>query len=160
MAKNSQNAKSPVARDLIKNRQARHLYEVIEKFEAGIELKGSEVKALREGGGSIKEAYVQPKGEELFICGMMIPPYSNGSAFQEPSTRDRRLLLHRREIDKLRGSVTAKGMTIVPLRLYVNDRSLIKIEVALCRGKAAHDKRADIKERTMKRELEREYKVR
>ncbi|MGF1573420.1 MAG: SsrA-binding protein SmpB [Sumerlaeia bacterium] len=155
------NAKQPPRyKELIQNRKARHTYEITDEFEAGLELRGSEVKSLRESGGSIVEAYVTNKGTQMFIVGMTIPPYSHGGLFVEPSTRDRKLLLHRREINTLIGSVSVKGMTIIPLKVYLNEKGLIKIKIGLGKGKALYDKRADIKERTVKRELEREYKIR
>jgi SsrA-binding protein len=145
---------------LVTNRKARHLYEILDTLEAGIELRGSEVKSLRENGGSIVEAYVEPRGTELFVTGMTIPPYSQASAWTEPTTRPRKLLLHRREIDRLAGQVAQKGMTIVPLRVYLNPRGLVKVEVGLAKGKTHVDKRHDIRERDAKRELAREYKLR
>lgn len=161
MAKKNGDKPQSGPRNLITNRKARHLYELVDKIEAGIELRGSEVKSLREGGGSIAEAYVEPRSSQLFVTGMTIPPYSNTAvAFSEPQTRDRRLLLHRREIDRLTGAVAQKGMTIVPLRVYLNERGLVKVEIALARGKSSIDKRQDIKERDVRRELEREYKFR
>lgn len=146
--------------DLIVNRKARYLYEILETFEAGMELKGCEVKSLRESGGSIQEAYVTDKRNELYIISMTIPPYSKAGVLTEPSTRDRKLLLHRKEIEKLIGAVSLKGMTIIPLRVYLNEKGLVKMKIGLAKGKDAHDKRNTIKERTEKREMEREYKVR
>ncbi len=160
MAKKQDKSEQRAGKILVQNRKANHLYHIIERIEAGIELKGSEVKSLRDGGGSIAEAYIVPKGEEIYVVGMTIPPYTKAAAFTEPSTRDRKLLLHRKEIDRLAGSVTQKGMTIVPLKVYLSERGLVKIEVGLARGKDAIDKRHDIKERDLKRELAREYKVR
>lgn len=150
----------PRARDLVVNRRARHEYEFVEKFEAGIALRGSEVKSLREGKASIVEAYITPQGTELYITGMHITPYENCGNYRPEPTRERKLLLHRKEINRLLGAVAAKGMTIVPLKLYLNERGLVKCSLALARGKALHDKREDIKRRTMDRELAREYKVR
>ncbi len=147
-------------RDLLRNRRARHSYHIIEAVEAGLELKGSEVKSLRDGGGSIVEAWVVPLGTQMFIRGMTIPPYSKASAWTEPSTRDRKLLLHRREIDRLAGAVSQKGLALIPLRVYLTEKGLIKIEIALGKGKDTRDKRADIKERDTRRELAREFKVR
>jgi SsrA-binding protein len=156
MAKKDKNASD----QLITNRKARHLYDIIDKFEAGIELRGSEVKSLRENGGSIVEAYVVPIGGEMFITGMTIPPYSQASAWVEASTRDRKLLLHKREIERLAGAVSQKGMTLIPLRVYLTPRGLVKVEIGLGKGKSQIDKRQDIKERDTMRELQREYKVR
>lgn len=147
-------------KDLIVNRRARHSYEISDEYEAGLELRGSEVKSLRESGGSIVEAYITNKGTQMFIVGMTIPPYSHGGLFVEPSVRDRKLLLHRREINSLIGAVGLKGMTIIPLKVYLNEKGLVKMRIGLGKGKALYDKREDIKERTIKRELEREYKIR
>lgn len=147
-------------RDLIQNRKARHSYEIMDEYEAGMELRGSEVKSLRASGGSIVEAYITNKGTQMFIIGMTIPPYSHGGLYVEPSTRERRLLLHRREINSLINAVGVKGMTIIPLKVYLNEKGLVKMKIGLGKGKATYDKRQDIKERTEKRELEREYKIR
>lgn len=161
MAKQAKSKLKTGAQDLVVNRRARHLYEVSETHEAGVELKGSEVKSLREGGGSIVEAYVVPRGGEMYVTGMLIPPYSKaGVANTTAAARDRRLLLHKREIAKLTGAVSAKGMTIVPLKLYLNERGLVKMLIGLARGKADRDKRETIKERDAKRELAREFKIR
>ncbi|MDX2177834.1 MAG: SsrA-binding protein SmpB [Candidatus Sumerlaeia bacterium] len=148
-------------RQIAANRRARFEYEILEKFEAGIELVGPEVKSLRNGGGSITESYVIPIRGSLFIQGFHVRPYENGG-YSNPSdpTRERRLLLQRREINKLIGAVSVKGMTIVPLRLYFNERGWAKVEIGLARGKQLHDKREAIKERETKRELAREYKLR
>ncbi len=157
-ATTEKNANQP--KDLLRNRRARHSYHILETLEAGIELKGSEVKSLRDGGGSIVEAWVTPMNNQMFIKGMTIPPYSKASAWIEASTRDRKLLIHRREIDRLSGAVSQKGLTLIPLRVYLTEKGLIKVEIALGKGKDARDKRDDIKERDLKRELAREYKVR
>lgn len=161
MAKKQESKLKTTAGDLVVNRRARHLYEVLDTWEAGIELKGSEVKSLREGGGSIVEAYIIPRGGELYITGMLIPPYSKAAeACSVGATRDRRLLLHKREIEKMSGAVSMKGMTIVPLKLYLNERGLVKLKVGLAKGRSTHDKRDAIKERESKRELAREFKIR
>lgn len=146
-------------RVLLHNRKARHLYDLSEAIEAGIELKGSEVKSLREGGGSIAESWVGVRGGELYVMGMTIPPFSKAGAWNEPQTRERRLLLHKREIAKYAGASTVKGMTIVPTKVYLNARGKVKVEIALGRGRSQGDKRAAIRERDVKRELEREYKL-
>lgn len=161
MAKSNKKEMKRGPQTLVQNRKARHEYEVIEKYEAGIELRGSEVKSLREGGGSIQESYVLPRRGEIFLTGMLIPPYTAASmAYVEASTRDRKLLLNMREIEKLTGAVSQKGMTIVPLRVYLNERGLVKVEIALAKGKTTYDRRQDLKERQIKREIDREYKVR
>jgi SsrA-binding protein len=145
---------------LVQNRKARHFYEIVETLEAGIALRGCEVKSLRAGYGSVAEAYIVPRGEEMYITGMHITPYEKTEASGINPTRERKLLMHRRQIDKLRGQVSQKGMTLVPLKLYLNDKGLVKVEVGLARGKNVADKRQDIKERTVKRELQRDYKLR
>lgn len=152
-------AKPPTQRDLIQNHRARHNYEITDEYEAGIELRGSEVKSLRESGGSIAEAYVTNKGSQMFIIGMTIPPYSHG-LHDEAGSRERRLLLHRRQIDALINAASVKGMAIVPLRVYLNGGGLVKVAIGLGKGKATYDKRQAIKERTELRELAREYKIR
>jgi SsrA-binding protein len=147
-------------KDLIQNRKARHSYEITEEIEAGIELRGYEVKSLRESGGSIVEAYITNKGTQMFIIGMTIPPYSKASMFTEPSKRDRRLLLHRRQINSLISAASIKGMTLIPLKVYLSEKGIVKVLVGVGRGKALYDKRQDIKERDLKREFDRDYKIR
>lgn len=139
----------------IKNRKAGFEYEFVEKFEAGIVLKGTEIKSLREGKASIQEAYCFLRKDEAFIKGMNISAYSNASFENHEMTRDRKLLLKKREIEKLRAKTEEKGLTIVPLRLYINNRGFAKIEIALAKGKKIHDKRDSIKKKDQKRELER-----
>jgi len=139
----------------IKNRKASFLYEFIEKFEAGIVLKGTEVKSLREGKASIQEAYCYLKKGEAFIKGMNISPYSNASFESHAIVRDRKLLLKKRELEKMREKTEEKGLTIVPLRIYLTKRGFAKIEIALAKGKKVYDKREDIKKKDQKRELER-----
>lgn len=134
------------------NRRARYEYFIEEKFEAGIELRGTEVKALRTGQGSIAESYAMVEEEEVFLVNSTIPPYGNrGYADHEPRRR-RRLLLRGREIAKLQGAITRQGLTLVPLSVYFNSKGRAKVELALARGKKAHDKRDTIKEREWKRE--------
>jgi SsrA-binding protein len=160
MAKNQKTEeKADRNRILLQNRKARHLYEIVETIEVGMELKGSEVKSLRAGTGSIQEAYILPMGTQMFITGMTIPPYEKAAAFAEPAVRERRLLLHRKEIDRLAGAVSAKGMTIVPMKVYLNDRGLVKMQIGLARGKNVVDKRHDIRERDMKRDMQREMRA-
>lgn len=152
-------SKTPPGRKaLITNRKARHLYQVIDTFEAGIELAGTEVKSLREGHGSLTDAYAVGRGRDLWLQGLHIPPYSQGNRYNKDPDRTRRLLLHRREIDRLLGTVATKGLTIVPLRVYLNEKGWVKVEIALCRGKKVFDKRHDIRERDLRREAEREMK--
>ncbi len=139
----------------IKNRKASYQYEFIEKFEAGMVLKGTEIKSIREGKASIQEAYCYLKNDEVLIKGMNISPYSNASFESHDMTRDRKLLLKKKEIEKLRTKTEEKGLTIVPVRLYLNNRGFAKLEIALGKGKKIYDKREDIKKKDQKRELER-----
>ncbi|WP_370087377.1 SsrA-binding protein SmpB [Ekhidna sp.] len=139
----------------IKNRKAGYEYEFVEKVEAGIMLKGTEIKSLREGKASIQEAYCYFKKEELYVKGMNISPYSQASFESHDMTRDRKLLLKKRELDKFKAKMEEKGLTIVPLRIYINSRGLAKLEIALAKGKKIYDKRDSIKKKDQKRELER-----
>jgi SsrA-binding protein len=136
------------------NRKARHEFHIEEVFEAGLVLTGTEVKSLRLGKGSIVEAYVQAAGGELWLTGCHIPPYEQGNIHNVDPVRRRKLLLHKREIEKLAGAVSRKGYTIVPLQIYFkNGRA--KIEIGLAKGKKLYDKRQDIKERDQKRDIDR-----
>ncbi|MEM7298872.1 MAG: SsrA-binding protein SmpB, partial [Bacteroidota bacterium] len=137
----------------IKNRKASFEYEFIEKFEAGMVLKGTEIKSIREGRASVQEAYCYLRGQEAFIKGMNISPYSNASFESHEMTRDRKLLLKKREIEKIKSKTEEKGLTIVPVRLYLNKRGFAKLEIALAKGKKIYDKRDDIKKKDQKREL-------
>ena len=143
------------AKVVAENRRARFDYFVEERFEAGIELKGTEVKALRTGEGSIAEAYALVEGEEVWLINSHIPQYGAGSWMNHEPRRRRKLLLRGKEIDKLHGSITRQGLTLVPLSLYFNARGKAKVELALARGKKVHDKRATVKERDWKREQQR-----
>ncbi|MBB3763628.1 SsrA-binding protein SmpB [Sphingomicrobium lutaoense] len=134
------------------NRRAHYDYAVEERFEAGIELKGTEVKALRVGEGSIKESYATVEDGEVWLVNASIPEYSHGNRMNHEPRRRRKLLLHAREINKLFGAINRQGMTLVPLSIYFNSDGRAKVELALARGKKAHDKRATIKERDWKRE--------
>jgi SsrA-binding protein len=134
------------------NRKARYNYEILETLEAGLALTGSEVKSLREGKASIGEAYAGAKGSELYLLNATIPVYAQAGRFNHEERRDRKLLLHSREIARLIGAVQREGMTLVPLRLYFNDRGIAKLELALARGKKQHDKRETEKRRSWERE--------
>ena len=140
------------------NKKAYHDYFIEEKYECGIELFGTEVKSIRMGKCSIKEAYVSIDHGEAFIEGMNISPYEKGNIFNREPLRKRRLLLHKREILKLAGQVQAKGYTLMPLQVYFKN-GRVKIEIGLERGKKLYDKRQDIRKKDMKREMERDYKV-
>ncbi len=141
------------------NKKAYHDYFIDEKHEAGIALHGTEVKSLRMGKCSIKEAFVRIENGEMFIYGMHVSPYEKGNIFNKDPLRVRKLLLHRSEINKLTGRIKEKGYTIVPLQVYFRG-SLAKVEVGLARGKKLYDKRQDIAKKDACREAEREYKVR
>ena len=137
------------------NRRARYDYFIEDKFEAGIALTGTEVKSIRQGEGSIAESYATFEGEEIWLINSHIPEYSHGNRMNHEPRRKRKLLLNKREIAKLHGAVTRQGRTLVPLSLYFNGRGRAKVELALARGKKAHDKRETVKERDWKREQQR-----
>ena len=137
------------------NRRARFDYFIEDKFEAGIELTGTEVKSLRSGEGSIAESYATVEGDEVWLINSHIPEYSHGNRLNHQPRRQRKLLLRAREIAKLHGAITRQGLTLVPLSIYFNGRGRAKIELALARGKKMHDKRETVKERDWKREQQR-----
>lgn len=139
-----------------RNKKAFHDYHIIDRFEAGIELVGSEVKSLREGKANLKESYVNIRDGEAFLTGMHIAPYSHTGFEGHDPLRIRRLLLHKREIKKLYSHTAEKGQTIVPLELYFDKRGKAKTEIALVKGKRQYDKRESIKARDIKRDTERE----
>ena len=136
---------------LATNRKAFFNYEILERAEAGVSLRGTEVKSIREGGLNFRDSYVEFRGGELFLVGCRVGPYSHGNLLNHPEERDRKLLLHKREILKLGGKATEKGLTLVPLRSYFKN-GRIKIEIGLARGKKAHDKRETIKRKDIERE--------
>ena len=133
------------------NRRARYDYEILQTFEAGVELKGSEVKSLRTGHTNLAEAYAAMKGGELFLINSNIPEYREANRFNHEPKRPRKLLLHKREILKLSGKVTERGLTLIPLRAYLKN-GRVKLEIGLARGKHAHDKREAIKKKDQERE--------
>lgn len=139
------------------NRKAYHDYFVEDTYEAGIELQGSEVKSIRMGAINLKDSYVSIKDGEAMLINTHISPYSKGSHFNPPPRRTRRLLLHKHEIRKLRQKVIEKGYTLIPTKVYLK-RGLVKIEIALAKGKAAPDKRRSIMEKDLKRDMERYLK--
>ena len=141
-------------RDITVNRRAFHDYTITERFEAGLVLVGSEVKALRENRANLKDAYARFFGDELFLIGSHISPYAPASQFGHDPVRTRKLLLHRREIERLRGKLLERGLTLVPLRLYWS-KGRAKAELGLGVGKKFHDKRATIRERMERREMDR-----
>jgi SsrA-binding protein len=138
-------------RVLASNRKALFNYEVLERAEAGISLVGTEVKSIREGGLNFRDSYVLYRAGEMFLVGARIGPYSHGNLMNHPEDRERRLLLHKREIDKLGGKVKEKGLTLIPLRAYFKG-GRVKIEIGLARGKRTHDKRETIKRKDIERE--------
>jgi SsrA-binding protein len=144
---------------IAENRKARHDYHLVERHEAGVELTGTEVKSLRRGQANLQQAYAELRDGEVWLVGAHIAPYEQGTYANHDPERDRRLLLHRREIDSLGGKVRERGFTLVPTRLYwKNGRA--KVEIALARGKEARDKRRDIAKRDAQRDIERALKER
>ncbi len=140
------------------NKKAYHDFFVDDTYETGISLTGTEVKSLRMGKCSIKEAFVRIENGEVIIYGMHISPYEKGNIFNKDPLRPRKLLMHRYEINKLMGKIKEKGMTLVPLRVYFKG-SLVKVEIGLARGKKLYDKRQDIAKKDQRREAEKEFKV-
>ena len=152
-------AKEKGSRLIANNKKAYHDYFIEETYEAGIALHGTEVKSLRMGKCSIKESFVRIENEEVYIYGMHISPYEKGNIFNRDPLRVKKLLLHKREIRKMKGKIAAKGYTLVPLKVYFN-RSLVKVEIGLAKGKKLYDKRQDIAKKDQRREAERDFKVR
>jgi len=142
---------------IVTNRQARHEYNILEKYEGGIVLHGSEVKAIREGKANIKEAYVRFSGNELFVIGMHIGKYSNEGYSTHSPVRDRKLLLHRKELSKMRKMVDEKGKTLIPLSIYLK-RGNVKVEFGLAQGKKLWDKRKEKMEKDVNRQVDRALK--
>ncbi len=141
------------------NKKAYHDFFILDTYEAGIALHGTEVKSLRMGKCSIKESFIRIENGEVFIYGMHISPYEKGNIFNKDPLRVKKLLLHKAEIHKLLGKTQEKGMSIVPLKVYLKG-SLVKVEIGLAKGKKLYDKRQDIAKKDQKREAEREFKVR
>jgi SsrA-binding protein len=144
---------------IVDNRKARHDYFLVEKFEAGIVLVGTEVKSLRAGRANLKDSYAQIDDGELYLYNMHISPYEHGSFSNVDPTRKRKLLMHKREIMRLLGKVKEKGLTLVPTKLYFSN-GRVKVEIALAQGKKLHDKRATQKEKDAKREIDKAMKAR
>ncbi len=140
------------------NKKAYHDYFIDDKYETGIELYGTEVKSIRMGKCSIKESFVRIENGQVYIYGMHISPYEKGNIFNKDPLRQRKLLMHRREIDKLLSKIKEKGFTLVPLQVYFKG-SLVKVEIGLARGKKLYDKRDDIAKKDAKREMERSFKA-
>ena len=152
-------AKQKGVKEITSNRKAFHEYFVLERFEAGIELAGTEVKYIRGGNVNLKDAFCTIKNGELFIRGMHISPYEHGNIFNKDPVRPRRLLMHKREILKLNARVMQDGVALIPLSLYFKD-SRVKVELGLCKGKKLHDKRDSEADRQSKRDIDRMMKER
>ncbi len=143
---------APKQKTIAENRRARFDYFLEDNIEAGIQLLGTEIKALRDGRANIAESYVSPEGNEMVLINADIPPYKMANRFNHEPRRHRKLLLHRRQIDKLLAAVQRDGRTIVPIRLYLNERGVAKLEIALAKGKKLHDKRETSAERDWQRD--------
>ena len=153
MAENNKKAQRPVA----ENRKAYHDYFVDEKYEAGIELFGTEVKSIRLGQVNLKDSYCEVRNGEIWAVGFRVSPYEQGNIFNRDPLREKRLLMHKREILKLHGLVSQKGYTLIPLRIYFVG-SRLKMEIGLCRGKKLYDKRESIAKKESNREIERQFR--
>jgi SsrA-binding protein len=151
--------KAPAAGDVATNRRARHRFELVEKMEAGIELQGSEVKSLREGKAQLADAYAVVDKGEVWLRNLHIPPYAPASTQNHEPERPRKLLMHRAEIERLVGKTQQRGLTLIPTRIYFKG-PWAKVELALARGKEGRDRRREIAERDVRREVEREFRGR
>jgi len=145
-----------VAETVALNRKARHEYTITDTFEAGLVLTGTEIKSVRSGKVNLSDAYARVEKGQAWLMGAHIAPFEQGNRYNHEPRRDRKLLLHRAEIDQLMGRAAAKGLTVVPLRLYINDKGRAKIELGLAKGKQLHDRRRDIADRQSRRDMERE----
>ncbi len=154
MAREASNSKL-----IANNKKAHHDYFLEETYEAGIELFGTEVKSLRQGHCSIKEAFIHIENGEVIIYGMHVSPYEKGNIFNKDPLRPKKLLMHKKEIMRLLGKIKEKGYTLVPVKVYFKG-SLVKVEIALARGKKLYDKRQDIAKKDARREAERDFKIR
>ena len=152
--------KKPDVQSVARNKRARHDYHILETWEAGLVLSGTEVKSLRQGKGSLVDAYATVRDGEVFLLNMHIAPYEQGNQFNHDPTRTRKLLLHKKEIRRLIGGVERQGLTLVPLELFFNPRGKAKVTLALAKGKKQHDKRADARRREDEREMARAARVR
>lgn len=158
MAKKQKDGKTSTGERVVcTNRKARHLYFIDETLEAGMVLQGTEVKSLRAGKGSLQESYARIKNEEVWLHQFHIPPYEQGNIWNADPVRPRKLLLHRREIDRLEKAIERQGATLVPLKIYFS-HGKVKVELGVARGKKAHDKREDIKQRDQQRDMDRAMK--
>lgn len=140
------------------NKKAYHDYFIEETYEAGIELKGTEIKSIRKGSANLKDSYIRIKNGEAFVEGMHIAPYEQGNIFNHDPLRTRKLLLHRKQITKLEREIKEAGMTLVPTKLYFGNSSKVKLEVAVAKGKKLYDKRQDLKAKDAKRDIEKALK--
>jgi SsrA-binding protein len=140
------------------NRKAFHEYEILDKFEAGIQLTGSEVKSIRAGQVNLKDAYIDIRNQEAYLLNSHISPYEKSSFENHEPERERKLLLHKQELQKMDKKVKTRGVTIIPLNMHFNPKGLVKLEIAIAKGKRVHEKKQKIKERDIKREIDRELK--
>lgn len=147
-----------MAARIIQNKRAFYEYHITDKFEAGLVLKGTEVKSLREGNVSIVDAFAKVEGGEIFLYNMHITPYEEGSIFNTPPTRKRKLLLNKNEIKKLSGKLSLRGLTLIPLKVYFSSRGWAKVELGLAKPKKLFDKRADLKKRDVEKEIRKAVK--
>lgn len=145
---------------IAKNRRAFHDYDILETFEAGIELTGTEVRSLRDNNAQLTDTFALIRGGEAWLNNLHIAPFQNGNIANVDPDRRRKLLLHKRQIRYLAEKTQEKGLAVVPLKMYFNDRNLVKVEIALARGKKLYDKRTSLKERDVKREIDRALKER
>jgi SsrA-binding protein len=159
MAKKAKKQRTPVSGDVATNRRARHKFELLEKIEAGIALRGSEVKSLRNGKAQMSDSYAVVDRGEVWLRGLHIPPYEPASRENHEPERPRKLLLHRAEIERLVGKTAEKGRTLIPTRVYFKG-ARAKVELALAKGKEGRDRRREIADRDVRREVEREFKGR
>ena len=143
---------------VFKNRKARHNYFFIQEFEAGIVLQGSEIKSIREGKLSFKDSYASIEAGEVWLYSLHISPYKYDSVFAPDPERKRKLLLNKREIKKIKNKMDEKGMTLIPVEIYINDKGLAKVKIALAKGKRQYDKREDIKKKDVMRDMQRSMK--
>lgn len=142
---------------IVENRKAFHDYTILESYEAGVALRGTEVKSIREGAVNLRDSYGKPIKGEIYLLNMHISPYEEGNRFNVDPKRNRKLLLHKAEVNRLIGKVTEKGLTLIPLRLYLKG-GLVKVELALARGKRIYDRRESLRLKAIEREVERELR--
>ncbi len=144
--------------DLVSNRRARHEYEIFETFEAGIVLLGTEIKSLRNHGGALQDSYIDVRGAEMWMINSSIAPYSFGNIHNHEEKRPRKLLMHKREIERIRRTIQEKGLTVIPLGIFFNKKGIAKVRIAIAKGKRDYDKRESLKAKEAKRSVERAMK--